>query len=225
MTDRWERWAAGSGVVFVAAAIVAYIIMGNPPGTDEGGPAIASWFTDNRGSILTGAYIYGIALVAFLWFVGTLTAAIREAGQSRLATIAATGGVVAAALYMASMIGIAALAHRIAADGDEGVVSALFDVSSIGYTMTSFPVVVLTLATAIATLRSGLFPQWFAGLSGLAAIWYLIGGATYSTTGFFAPDGGWGMIGFFVFMAWTLIASGLLLQRQAATAPRPATAM
>jgi hypothetical protein len=94
------------------------------------------------------------------------------------------------------------------------------------YVLTGFPAIALFAATALAVWRTAILPRWYVGVTTLAAIWYLIGGASYATgDGFFAPDGGWVQIGFFAFLVWTALTGVLLIQRLAAGAPQPATAM
>jgi uncharacterized membrane protein len=50
----------------------------------------------------------------------------------------------------------------------------------------------------------------------VAAIWFVIGGAAVELTGFFSPSGGYGLISYFLFLAWTLIVSATLTQRATA---------
>jgi hypothetical protein len=89
----------------------------------------------------------------------------------------------------------------------------------------SWPVAVFVGATAVASLRSLVFPQWHAWAGGIASLAFLLGGTTWARDGFWAPDGGYGTITFIVFLVWLVVTSVLLVLRsEAAEAPVPAGA-
>lgn len=223
MTTNWERWAPASGILFVVAFMAAFFIGGEPPAADDGAAAIREYYADD-GAILAATYLYGIGLVLFLWFAGALAHRLREAGQARLAAVAFGGGIVTSALFMGGTILNASMAYRTPAD--DGIVQALYDVQLLTDTMIAFPAATFLLAASIAASRTGVFAKWFAGTGALLALGILVGGAAYASDGFFAPRGGYGLIATFVFMAWTLVSSGMLTM-QAETeerASRPAAA-
>jgi hypothetical protein len=225
--ERAERIGAASGVAFAVLAVVAYIVAGMPPRLAEGAAPLADYFADNRGRVLVAAYLLGLAVALFVWFLGSLTAALRSAGEERLATVALGGGLVAAGLAVGGVAITASLAH--AAPG--GAIAAasiepLYRLEWVAFTLVSFPFAVLAYATAVATFRSSAFPAWVAWLSTAGAIVFLIGGATFARSGFFAPDGVWSTITFFAFLAWTAVVSAVLVQQAGAPqeVPRPARA-
>lgn len=223
MGMKWERWAPANGVLFVVAFLVAFFLAGEPPKADDGVAAIREYYSDD-GAILTATYILGIGLFLYLSFVGTLAHRLREAGQARLGAVAFAGGIMIASIFMGATILNAALAYRTPAD--EGILQALYDVQLVSDTIIAFPAAVLVLATALAASRAGVFASWFNAAGAVAGIGFLVGGAAFDADGFFAPRGGYSLIATFVFMAWTVAASGMLtMQAQAVEqAPRPAAA-
>jgi hypothetical protein len=84
---------------------------------------------------------------------------------------------------------------------------------TVALTIIRFPVAMTMGATAIAALRTGVFPQWYAPLNGLAALVVLVGAGALSQKGFYSPDGGYTTISLIVFLAWTLVTSGWLAFR------------
>jgi hypothetical protein len=222
MGMKWERWVPAAGILFVVAFLIAFFVGGEPPKADEGAAAIRDHYA-NDGAILTATYFFGIALVLYLSFIGTLTYRVRESGQPRLAAVAFGAGIATAAIEMMAIVLNATLAYRTPAD--DAVLQALYDVQLLAYTMVSFPAAALLAATALAAAQTRLFPGWFNGLAGIAAIALLVGGGAYAADGFFAPAGAYGLITTFVFMAWALAASALLLTRaREAEAPQAAAA-
>ena len=222
MGMKWERWAPANGVLFVIAFIIAFVVAGTPPKVDEGAAVLREYYADD-GAILTSTYFIGIALFLWISFIGTLAHRLREAGEARLAAVAFGGGIVLAAMYMAGAVANATLAYRTPAE--DGILQTIYDMQLVAFNLTAFPSAALVAAVALAAWRTGLFPQWYNALAGLAVIGFLVGGATWASDGFFAPGGTYGLIMTFAFLAWTVVASGILTMQSAETAPRPATAM
>lgn len=207
MGMKWERWVPLNGVLFVAAFVVAFVIVGNPPAADAGAASLRDHYADDA-AILTSTYLIGVALFLYLSFLGTLTYRLREAGEARLAAVAFAGGIMTSALYMSGALANAVLAYR--TPGDDAVLQAIYDVHLLAFVLTAFPSALLVAATAIAASRTGVFPQWFNAVAGLAAIGFLVGGAAFASDGFFAPGGTYGLIATGVFLAWAVVASVLL---------------
>lgn len=222
MGMKWERWAPGAGILFVLAYIVAFAIGGDPPKADDSVGTIRDYYADD-GAILTSTYIFGIAVVFYLSFVGTLASRLREAGQRRLAAVAFAGALTVAGIAIIGTLAGAVLAYRTPAD--DSVLQAFYDVQLLAYVLVSFPAAALFAATAIASERAGVFPRWLNASSGVAAVAFLVGGATFASSGFFAPNGVYAVIMTIVFMAWVVASSALMLrQPQAVEAPQAVAA-
>src|SRR5205814_299241 len=75
----------------------------SPP---DAGDAASSWSAfvhDHRTGILLSAYLSGLAVVFFLWFLGALANWMREGGEGRLAAVALASGAVLAMLAALSV--------------------------------------------------------------------------------------------------------------------------
>ncbi len=214
----WDRLSAASGIGFAVTFIAAFLVAGDVPGLNDSAKDVQAWYGDNRGRVLVGVVLFGIALALFLWFVGTLANTLREADEGRPAAVAIASGAAIVAFASMQAVLIAGLAHSIAGTAGAGVVKALNDAQWVVQTLVAFPAFVLVSAIAAATLRSGVMPRWF-GLASLAgAAVFAANTTTWARDGFWAPDGAYSVIvASLVFVVWTAAASTLLLQRVMST--------
>lgn len=210
---RWDRWAPGAGIVGVALTIATFFFPAkSPPGVDDPATTVAAFFTDNRSALLTSAFLSGLAIIAFTWFFASLVMTLWNAGEVRLSIVVLAGGVLLGGMATLSCALQALLAYDLAATMDENTVRGVW-LLMVGPFAFAWPLAIVGLGTAVATLRSGLLPSWYAGLTALAGLWWVISGLTYADSGFFSPGGGWTFIGLLAFLAWVLLTSGLLLRR------------
>src|SRR5437016_3491661 len=121
----WERWARASGIVFVALSIVGTIVLGMQPKIGDSTSKIMSFYDGDRGRIMTAAFIFGIAFLFLIWFVGAIASMLRENGKGGWgATTIALGAAFVGLQLM--IIGLAdGLALNIAATGDARLLQAL----------------------------------------------------------------------------------------------------
>jgi len=208
----WERLAAGCGILFVALFIVAYVIPGKPPTMSAGNAKWVHYALSNSREIKVGSILLGLALITFVWFAGSLAARLRDAGEPRLAAIAFGGAVASAAVFAIGIAVQAAVAYRIASE-QPTLVKSFVELGTVALTIIRFPVAITIGATAIAALRTGVFPKWYTPLNGLAALVVLVGAGALSQKGFYSPDGGYTTISLIFFLAWTLVTSGWLAFR------------
>ena len=213
---RWERVAAASGVGAVILFVLSYILAGKAPEIDEGATAITAYFADDRTLMLWAGVIQGLGSVLFLWFLAALVTTIRDAGQPRLAAAAFAGGILTIGIGGIGYVMSQALAHSIARGGDDVAVTTIYTIEWIAYGATAFPLAVMAWATGTAIVKSRVLPEMLGWASMVAAIWFVIGGAALNLTGFFSPSGAYGLISYFLFLAWTLIVSATLAQRATA---------
>jgi hypothetical protein len=218
----WDRIAPGSGVVFAVLFVVAFLLAGDSPALDSSSEEIASYYDDDRGRLLTAIVLFGLSMIAFLWFLGSTVHTLRvEADESRLAATTLGAGVVTSSLFGVILLMNAGLAFQIAEDGDAGVVAALYDISWVTSTLLSFPVAALIFAAGIGFMRSRLLPVWFGWASAGAALALVAGGTTWARNGFWAPDGAYNAyITPIIFVVWVVVLSVLVLRRSVA-APEP----
>jgi hypothetical protein len=220
----WDKLAAAGGIVGVVLFIVAGVLYGSPPGVDEDAQSVASFFSDSRGQILTSVFLQGLGVLAVLWFVAALVTAMRDAGESRLATAAFGAFLLAFAVGGTAAIARAGLAYSIADEGID-VVLPLYHLTVVFDVFTNILGAGLFLAVGGATLRTGLFPRWWGWLSVLAGLVQIVGATAWARDGFWSPTGGAAFICFIVFLVWMLVTSTLLtLKMREAVAPSPTAA-
>ena len=134
MDDRLARYAPFSGIAFAILVLAAFAVMSDMPDFLDPGDEIATWFADDSDTVLLGGTLTSLGAVALLWFVGSITSALRAADAGpRLASIAHSGGVAAGALYLASSSVLMAAALRADEDGaiDPTIASGMHDLSLI----------------------------------------------------------------------------------------------
>lgn len=203
-----ERVAALSGAMFVALLVAhAALQAGGMPTLQDPADEIVRYLTDKRLEIQIGTYLQGLAMVAYLWFLGSLWQLLRptEGGPGRLSVtaVAATGTSIAlVAIHVAILTG---LSLRADTGIDSQVVSALYLIAIVVLGMSNFALAALIGALGTLILRTATLPKWLGYLGvGSAVLWLLAGvGAT--------TDGDvWGVVGFLAFLvwlAWTATAS------------------
>jgi len=200
---RWERFAPLTGVGAVILWIIGTFLLekdDRPEGKDTA--AFVAWVEANHSAIVAGAIVFGFGVVLFVWMLGSLRARLfaAEGGVGRLATIAFGAGI-ATAISMLFTV----LPHAQAAfdrnDASDTSIDALVHMGDAFFGGVELFAIPLVVATALATLRFGALPRWFAWFSlALALILAII------------PIGWLGVI--IGLPLWTLIASVLLWLRQ-----------
>jgi hypothetical protein len=207
----WDRNAPLTGVLAVILWVIGIILASTNAGKSKG-PDLLVQYKDNSGKILLGAILWLIGVALFLWFVGTLRERIAaaEGGTGRLASIAFAGGIAASAA--GALIPAGDIAGALGKDDiDASAAAALHHIGDGFFVATEYLLPVLLTATALAALRYGLLPRWFAWLSLLVALVLLIG-----------PIGWAGLI--FGTPIWTLITSFFLFRQWNATGTTAARA-
>lgn len=203
-----------SGVVAVVLFVIGFIIfevVGDTPDGDETAQQYLDYFRDEDGTIWIGAWIFLVGIVFFLWFLGTLRAALdrAEGGGGALARTAYAGGVGTALLVSASLG--TQISGAIAADENDALdpaVAQTFWWAADGLSVAAtFFLAALYAATAVLAWRTRLLPRWFAVVTAIFAVASAI------------PFVGWGAL-FFALPLWIVfVALWLSLRRAPAATP------
>ena len=214
----WERLWRTAGVQSVGLFVVAYFVYGDQPHVGASAEALTTFYQGDRLRILIAAVLGGFAILNLMWFAAALRATLAEAGQdgwgaAATASSAALGGV----LILLVTVG-AALAYSIAGSGNPGVLGGLNDFAWAGVVLSSFPRAMLIMSAAFGLWRAGLISNGLFAVGVAAVVLVLLGGTTWVSGGFWAPDGVysrfvWPAIG----LVWGLVVSGVLLTRSPAT--------
>jgi hypothetical protein len=200
MTGKWERWSALSGALAVPFW-VAGVILVSTKATGSKGPKILASYHHHSDGILLGSFLWWLGVVLFIWFLGSLRShyVTAEGGTERLASIAWSGGLIAAAI--AFLIPAADAAGALDKnDIDASGASVLHHISDAFFIGSEYAVSVLFFASAILALRYAALPKWLGWVSALIGIVLLIGPIGWAAFIFATP-------------IWTLMVSFLLWRR------------
>ena len=153
---KFARWGLLGGAVFAILIVAAGFLAGKPPDLADPDRKILLFFVDNKDTIRIGSYLFGLAGVAFLWFLGSLFGRLRraEGDAGRLSGVALTGGVVAIAInsVAAAVYGYGAL-HPESAAGN-------FRFASMLYGYLAFAAAVFTVGVAVVLWTKSVLPKW-----------------------------------------------------------------
>lgn len=215
---RGRKFDAATGIGFAVLAVVALVLPGKPPKADDSAAEIVSFFADRRGDLLAASFLFGLAAVLFLWFLGSLRTYLRaaEGGEGRLSAAAFGGGVAGIVLTVAGVALLNGIAFKLAGTpgADPNVTRALFDAGSAVLAIAAFPFVVFFGAASCSAARSGALPAWayWTG-SVVAALQVIAGLALVADSGFLATGGAMGFIGPGAGLLWVVAVSVVMMGR------------
>jgi len=122
------------------------------------------------------------------------------------------------ALFLLLIAVVAALAYSIAGSGNHMLTSGLNDFVWAGFVLTSFPRAMLIMAAAFGLWRSRLISNGLFAAGVAAVVLVLLGGTTWLSGGFWAPDGVYSrFVSPAIGLVWGMVVSGVLLTRSPAT--------
>ncbi len=200
------NWGALTGLGFVAVAILAFAIGGEPPEATEPVSEIVGHYTDDKDSIEIGAALATLAGVLLIFFAGYLRQVLEAADDSGSflpAVVLVGAAVMAVGVAIDAMISFA-LAEA-AGDIRPTAVQALQALWDNDFFPIALGTTVLMLAAGLSVVLHGGLPKAF----GWAAILFGVVGLT--------PVG---FIGFLGSAVWIVVVSVLLMRRK----PAPAAA-
>ena len=96
LSGGWAHYAPLSGIVFAALLLASFVVSGSSPDTNDSTQKVVQVWSDNDTKQIVGAILSALAIVPFIWFLGSLRSALRvaEGGTGRLASIAFGAGLV-----------------------------------------------------------------------------------------------------------------------------------
>ena len=213
----WERWAAATGIGYVVAATLAFLIVPDPPSVDEGSEFILNFFAANDSDLMWQSFFFGLASVFLLWFAGTLAGALRRAEGDqggRLPAIIVASAASATALFLLGITAFGAVASGVEVM-DQGVAYGLFHLGNYAFVMTDFPAAAFVWAVSLGIARTVFLPTSVAWVGGIVGLLLLVnaGGRLLADESTFAAGGTTGTIIFMLFIFWVLVTSIFLVQR------------
>ena len=214
----WERLWRTAGVQSVGLFVVAYFVYGDQPHVGASAEALTAFYQGDRVRILTAAVLGGFAILNLMWFAAALRSTLAEAGQdgwgaAATASSAALGGVLLLLVTVS-----AALAYSIAGSGSSMLLGGLNDFAWAGVVLSSFPRAMLIMSAAFGLWRAGLISNGLFAVGVAAVVLVLLGGTTWMSSGFWAPDGVFSrVVSPLIGLVWIVIVSWVLLIRSPAT--------
>ena len=196
-------------VMFVVGVFV--IESGDIPGDNATGTEHAAYYSDALGRLATGAVIWGVGIIALIWFLDGLRTQIDPTSR-QLGRLAYGYGFGAALFILAS--GMPDLAAALASDGldrplESGAAEAASFLGDGFFIVAELLLAGFFLAVGLAAVRARALPAWLGWISLLLAIVALI------------PPIGWAVV-VFGLPAWVLLTSALLWWRGRGTEPQRA---
>ncbi len=214
----WERLWRTAGIQSVLCFIVGYIVYGHQPQVGASADALAAFYDGDRMRILIAAVFYGLAVLNLMWFAGALRTTLADAGQDGWGAAATASSAALGALFLLLIAVVAALAYSIAGSGNHMLTSGLNDFVWAGFVLTSFPRAMLIMAAAFGLWRARLISNGLFAAGVAAVVLVLLGGATWLSGGFWAPDGVYSrFVSPAIGLVWGMVVSGVLLTRSPAT--------
>ena len=157
----WERAGAASGIAFVAFLLASFVVIPEaPPALNDPIAEIRSFFVDHSSAFQASAYLTGLAGFFFLWFLGSLGAALDADGERAIrARRRRSGRRDRARACVRERALLDTLATRVAAESDQAVIRALYDVQAFVITMAAFAIAAFVAAVSVASTRAQLLPR------------------------------------------------------------------
>jgi hypothetical protein len=216
-TRRWERIAAGLGIIFVVLQVGAGAMLGGAPALDAPPPEIQSYLVDDGINVLLAATMAASAAFFGLWFLGSLRTFLEsaEGDPGFLSRVAFGAGLVTITLATTASLPTVALAwDDTAAHADPGLLQAVWNLNTLALVPIGSSAGVFCLATALIILHTRVLPAWLgwigvlAAAGGVLAVFYLIADDPDSPLGTPANLGG-----FLLSMLFILLLSIFMVTR------------
>jgi hypothetical protein len=214
----WERLWRTAGIQSVGCFIIAYVIYGTQPTVGAPTDALTAFYDGDRTRILIAAVFFGLAVLNLMWFAAAIRTTLADAGQDGWGAAATASSTVLGGLFLLLITVGAALAYSIAGSGNHAFTSGLNDLAWACAVLTSFPRAMLIMAGSFGLWRAGLISNALFAAGVAAVVLVLLGGTTWLSGGFWAPDGAYSrFVSPIIGVIWVLVVSRILLGRTPAT--------
>jgi hypothetical protein len=214
----WERLWRTSGLQFVGLFIVAAFIFGSRPGIGASAEALGAFYHGERTRILIAVFCFGLNLLNLLWFTMAVRTVLADAGMDGWGAAAIAASAAFGTLFLLLITVDAALAYSIAGAGSDALTSGLNNLAWALLVLSSFPRAMLIMAWTFGLWRSGQISNALFAAGVAALVLVLLGGTTWMTGGFWAPDGAYSrLVSPLIGLVWIVVVSGVVLTRSPAT--------
>ena len=218
-----ERLGASSGLISAVLFGISFVIslgLDPDPVPELAGSAdtIQQYVVDNADSLRVVFLLNTLAMLFFLWFLGSVRASLRseEGGAGRVSGIASGGGIVGAAfVILAQIFGATATlrADEPTVITDPEITRTLVDLQAMSIGLGAAAFAVFFFAVAVAVFYDGGLPSPLGILACIAGIAAAAGLVTlFTVSGVFAADDAFGFwVRYAAFVVWVAVASVLLV--------------
>lgn len=187
-----------TGLAYVGFLVASLFAMGVTPTVQDSTDEIVSFYADRATNVLIGSVLFGLAAIAFLFFIGGFRSILRsgEGPTGSLSTVAFAGGIVAAV----GMLIFAGLGVTLADGADNLEPAAMQAINALNvhmYLPLAGGIVTFLVATGLVGIRTNVLPKWLARAAIVIAI------LAFTPVGFFAFLGS---------IPWMLVTSIVLLR-------------
>src|SRR6195256_5966612 len=185
----WEQLWRTSGLQFVGFFVITSLIYGHQPQVGASADALTAFYNGDRTRILIAAAFSGLNLLNLLWFAAALRNTLADAGKDGWGAAATASSAAFGALFLLLIAIGAALAYSIAGSGNHSLASGLNGLGWALLVLSSFPRAMLSMSAAFGLWRAGLISNALFAVGVAALLLVLLGGTTWMSGGFWAPDG------------------------------------
>src|SRR5258705_7247583 len=152
-----------------------------------------------------------------MWFAAAVRTTLADAGQDGWGAAATAASAAVGGLFLLLVTMAAALAYSVAGSGNPTFTSGLNDFAWAGFVLTSFPRAMLIMGGTFGFWRAGLISNTLFAAGVAAVVLVLLGGTTWSSGGFWAPDGVYSrFVSPIIGLVWIVVVSRILLTRSPA---------
>lgn len=190
-----------TGIAFALVVLVSEALKGNSPSPTGPTSEILTFFADHRSTILAGAYVQMLALFLLALLLATVSEDLMPP-RTVAGRLGRLGLVLTLGAYTTYAFLTAALAFGAAIDSTPDGAKSLWEVRFVSETFLNFPVALMIGSVAIA---AGLARPWYRRASLVVAALFLLGGGALARNGFFAPDGGYSFLLFWLLPLWVAV--------------------
>jgi len=185
----WERLWRMSGINFIVFFVIAYVIYGFQPQVGASAHALSAFYYGERTRILIAGIFAGVAILNLLWFAAALRAALADAGKDGWGAAATAASAAIGGLFLLLIAVSTAVAYSIIGSGNLVLASGLNDLTWAGFVLSSFLRAMLIMAGTFGFWRARLISNKLFAAGVAAVVLVLLGGTTWLSAGFWAPDG------------------------------------
>lgn len=214
----WDRFWRTAGIQFAGLFIITAFICGHQPQVGASADALAAFYSGERTRILIATALSGLNLLNLLWFAAALRTALADAGQDGWGAAATVSSAAFGAMSLLLYAVVATLAYSIAGSGNQTLTSGLNDFAWAVVVLTSFPRAMLIMSGAFGLWRAKLISNSLFAVGVAAVVLGVLGGTTWLSGGFWAPDGAYSrFVSPVILLLWVVVVSRVLLARSPAT--------